>query len=160
MKQWIWWKNIWQRGCHAASTWPAKVEGSSLLHRGIQLPRDHFSIVLSFHCEKGSPELLPWNKRSSQEIFGFSERLACKWTIFDWLFHVNIFASTSTTGADGLQLSPSHIVQEEGGGAPGASPAFCQNSNRVGGLQRQQSAIQGIPLRTMVVSNNITNGPW
>ena len=52
MKQWIWWKNIWQRGCHAASTWPAKVEGSSLLHWGIQLPRDHFPVVLSFHCEK------------------------------------------------------------------------------------------------------------
>ena len=63
-----------------------------------------------------------------------------------------IFKINVHTGADGVQLTTSHTVQEEGGGAGGTSPTLLQNPNRVARLQRQQSAIQRIPLFALVVS--------
>ena len=58
------------------------------------------------------------------------------------------------TGADGVQFIASHLVQEEGGGAPRASSPIFQNPNGVAGMQRQQSTIQGIPLFSLVISQN------
>ena len=92
----------------------------------------------------------------------------CHWEIGQWvnsltLYVLSFFKSwhrLSITGADGLQFIASHIVQEEGGRALGASPTICQNSNRVDGVQRQQSSIQGIPLCALVVSPLMISLSW
>ena len=57
-------------------------------------------------------------------------------------------------GANGLQLTAAHFVQEESGRAARTPPTVLENSGRVGRMQREQSAVQRVSLRSLVISQD------
>ena len=58
----------------------------------------------------------------------------------------------SFVGANGLQLTTAHFVQEESWRVARTPPTVLENSGRVGRLQREQSAVQRISVRSLVIS--------
>ena len=74
------------------------------------------------------------------------------WPVSKQWFALMLYWSLSFIGANGLQLTAAHFVQKESWRVARTPPTVLENSGRVGRLQREQSAVQRVPMRSLVIS--------
>ena len=124
--------NTLQGGGNATSSEPAETEGSGLLHWGSILVKFHHKPHYWLYVEFSSLKvLLNYLPEIREPIRKFLVSLR-DWPVSKQWFALMLHWSLLFVGANGLQLTAAHLVQEESWRAARTPPTVLENSGRVG----------------------------